>query len=293
MRRRDEVLVGLFTTVAIIVLALASIWLVRGGLNRGYLLHSRFAWGSGIKQGAPVWLVGVTVGAVDKVDLDPTGTLVITYRINREYSVPLGTTATIVPNGFFGDMAIALTPERPNLAAHEPGDTIPVGSQSAGLQAILQRVDTLSTQVSVLVGTLKTQFVDSGGIREMRRTAFAMNRLLETFNSVANVQSREIQSTLVALRSRINAVDSARLDSAVRTMQASANNLNAFTGELQTASTRFNSILTKVERGDGSLAKLMNDPGLYDDLRRIATRVDSMMLDLMANPRKYLKFSVF
>ncbi|HEX6316416.1 MAG TPA: MlaD family protein, partial [Gemmatimonadaceae bacterium] len=240
MRRRDEVLVGLFTTVAIIILALASIWLVRGGLNRGYLLHSRFAWGSGIKQGAPVWLVGVTVGAVDKVDLDPAGTLVITYRINREYSVPLGTTATIVPNGFFGDMAIALTPERPNPAAHEPGDTIPVGTQSAGLQAILQRVDTLSTQVSVLVGTLKTQFVDSGGIREMRRTAFAMNRLLETFNQVTNVQSREIQSTLVALRSRINAVDSARLDSAVRTMQASANNLNAFTGELQTASTRFN-----------------------------------------------------
>ena len=64
MRRRDEVLVGLFTTVAIIILALASIWLVRGGLNRGYLLHSRFAWGSGIKQGAPVWLVGVTVGGV-------------------------------------------------------------------------------------------------------------------------------------------------------------------------------------------------------------------------------------
>jgi phospholipid/cholesterol/gamma-HCH transport system substrate-binding protein len=293
MRRRDEVLVGLFTTVAIIVLALASIWLVRGGLNRGYLLHSRFAWGSGIKQGAPVWLVGVTVGAVDKVDLDPTGTLVITYRINREYSVPLGTTATIVPNGFFGDMAIALTPERPNPNAHEPGDTIPVGLQSAGLQAILQRVDTLSTQVAVLVGTLKTQFVDSGGIREMRRTAFSMNRLLETFNQVANAQSREIQSTLVALRSRINAVDSARLDSTVRTMQVAANNLNAFTQELQTASTRFNTILGKVENGDGSLAKLMNDPGLYNDLRRIATRVDSMMLDLMANPRKYLKFSVF
>ena len=96
MRRRDEVLVGLFTTVAIIILALSSIWLVRGGLNRGYLLHSRFAWGSGIKQGAPVWLVGVTVGAVDKVDLSPDGTLVVTYRIQRAYRVPMGSVATIV-----------------------------------------------------------------------------------------------------------------------------------------------------------------------------------------------------
>lgn len=293
MRRRDEVLVGLFTTVAIIILALAAIWLVRGGLNRGYLLHSRFAWGSGIKQGAPVWLVGVTVGTVDKVDLDPAGTLVITYRIARGYRVPLGTVATIVPNGFFGDMAVALTPPAPNLASHEPGDTIPVGLQSAGLQALLQRADTLTSSLSIMMGTLKTEFVDSGGIRDMRRTALAMNRLLATIDAVAQTQNRELSATMVALRSRINAVDSARIDSTLRTMQQAATSLQAFSADLQTASTRFNGILTKVESGEGSIAKLMNDPGLYNDLRRVATRVDSMMVDLMKNPRKYLKFSVF
>ena len=293
MRRRDEVLVGLFTTVAIIILALASIWLVRGGLNRGYLLHSRFAWGSGIKQGAPVWLVGVTVGAVDKVDLDQAGTLVITYRIQRNHRVPLGSVATIVPNGFFGDMAIALTPPRPNPMSYEPGDTIPVGTTSAGLQALLQRADTLSSSVSIMMGTLKSQFVDSGGIREMRRTAFAMNRLLENINQVATVQSREFQATLVALRSRVNAVDSARIDSAVRTMQAASKSLEAFTGELQTASTRFNKILTEIDSGDGSLAMLKNDPALYNNLRLVTTRIDSLIMDLMKNPRKYLKFSVF
>jgi phospholipid/cholesterol/gamma-HCH transport system substrate-binding protein len=293
MRRRDEVLVGLFTTVGIIVLALTSIWLVRGGLNRGYLLHSRFAWGAGIKQGAPVWLVGVTVGAVDKVDLDQAGTLVITYRIAREYKVPMGTVATIVPNGFFGDMAVAFTPPAPNPVSHEPGDTIPVGITSAGLQVLLQRADTLTTTLAVMMGTLKTQFVDSGGIREMRRTAVAMNKLLGTINEVALTQNREISSTLVALRSRIGAVDSARVDSMVRTMQQAATSLNAFSADLQTASTRFNAVLTKVESGDGTMAKLINDPALYNDIRRIATRVDSLMLDLMANPRKYLKFSVF
>ena len=293
MRRRDEVLVGLFTTVAIIILALSSIWLVRGGLNRGYLLHSRFAWGSGIKQGAPVWLVGVTVGAVDKVSLDQNGTLVVTYRIQRDYRVPMGSVATIVPNGFFGDMAIALTPPRPNPVSYEPGDTIPIGVASAGLQALLQRADTLTGALSIMMGALKSQFVDSGGIREMRRTAFALNRVLESFNQIAAIQSRELQQTLVALRSRVNAVDSVRIDSTMRAFQASASSLQALSGELQTASTRFNTILNKVENGDGSLAKLMNDPGLYNDLRKVATRVDSMMADLMKNPRKYLKFSVF
>jgi phospholipid/cholesterol/gamma-HCH transport system substrate-binding protein len=293
MRRRDEVLVGLFTTVAILILALASIWLVRGGLNRGYLLHSRFAWGAGIKQGAPVWLVGVTVGTVDKVDLDPRGTPLVTYRIQSGYSVPLGSLATIVPNGFFGDQAIALTPTAPNEAAYSPGDTIPVGIPAAGLQGLLSRADTLTGSLSVMMQTLRSQFVDSGGLAAMRQTAQAMNRTLLNINQIATVQSREIQSTLVALRSKINSVDSARVDSTIRSLQSTAEGMQVLSRELQASSTRFNSLMTKVESGDGSLSKLLNDPALYNDIRRIAFRVDSLMMDFRANPRKYLKFSVF
>lgn len=293
MRRRDEVLVGLFTTVAILILALASIWLVRGGLNRGYLLHSRFAWGAGIKQGAPVWLVGVTVGTVDKVDLDPRGTLFITYRIQSGYSVPLGTRATIVPNGFFGDQAIAFTPTAPNEVAHAPGDTIPVGIPAAGLQGLLSRADTLTGSLSVMMQTLRSQFVDSGGLAAMRQTAVAMNRTMLNLNQIATVQSREIQATLVALRGKINAVDSARVDSTIRALQSTAEGMQVLSRELQASSVRFNSLMTKVESGNGSLSKLLNDPALYDDIRRIAFRVDSLMIDFRANPRKYLKFSVF
>ena len=293
MRRRDEVLVGLFTTVAILIVALSSIWLVRGGLNRGYLLHSRFAWGAGIKQGAPVWLVGVTIGTVDKVGLDPRGTLVVTYRIQKDYSVPLGTVATIVPNGFFGDQAIAFTPAAPNEVSHAPGDTIPVGVPSAGLQALLSRADTLTGALSVMMLTLRSQFVDSGGIAEMRRTAHTLNRTMTTFGQVAETQSRELQATLVALRKGMSSIDSARVDSTVRALQASAQSFQTLTGEMQTASARLNALMAKVDSGGGSLSKLLNDPLLYEDIRRIAVRVDSLMIDFQKNPRKYLKFSVF
>lgn len=293
MRRRDEMLVGLFTTVAIIVLALASIWLVRGGLSRGYLLHSRFTWGAGVKQGAPVWLVGVTIGSVDNVELDPRGTLLVTYRIQAQYRVPLGTKATIVPNGFFGDQAIALTPDAPNDQSFAPGDTIPIGLAGAGLQGLMQRADTLTGAISAMLLSLRSQMVDSGGFAEIRRTTVALNKLLATANQVAEVQSKELQATMVALRGKMAAIDSSRVDSTVRALQASAQAFQALTGELNTASNKFNSILTKVESGDGSVAKLLNDPGLYNDLRAVAGRVDSLLVDLMRNPRKYLKFSVF
>jgi phospholipid/cholesterol/gamma-HCH transport system substrate-binding protein len=287
------VLVGLFTTVAVIILALASIWLVRGGLNRGYPLHSRFSWGAGIKQGAPVWLVGVTIGTVDDVALDPRGFLIVTYRIASDFGVPRGTIASIVPNGLFGDMAVALTPEAPNEVAFAPGDTIPVDESATGLQALLQRADTLTGAVGDVIKTLKTQMVDSGGIAELRRTTQAMNRLLVTMNEVATVQSREMQATLQTARTRLAAIDSAVIDSTLRGMQASVAAMETFTSELSTASTRFNTILAQVDSGDGSLARLLHDPTLYNDFRGLLSRVDSLMLDMMANPRRWFRFSVF
>ena len=106
MKRRDEVLVGLIVTVAIIVTVLGSLWLARGGLSKGYPLYAKFPWGAGLKQGQPVWLVGVTVGYLDEVELHQDGTLVTTLRIQKSYQVPVTSTAAVVPNGIFGDFRV-------------------------------------------------------------------------------------------------------------------------------------------------------------------------------------------
>src|SRR3989337_2102419 len=101
MKKRDEVLVGLLLIVTIVIAVLGSLWLARGGLAKGYPLYAKFPWGAGLKQGQPVWLVGVSVGYVDQVDLHQNGTLVTTLRIQKEYRVPVTSTATVVPNGIF------------------------------------------------------------------------------------------------------------------------------------------------------------------------------------------------
>jgi ABC-type transporter Mla subunit MlaD len=70
MKRRDEVLVGIFTTIAVAVGILGALWLARGGLSSGYPLYATFPWAQGLKQGQPVFLAGVTVGYVDRIELD-------------------------------------------------------------------------------------------------------------------------------------------------------------------------------------------------------------------------------
>ncbi len=293
MKRRDEVLVGMFTTVAVTVAVLGALWLARGGLSNGYPLYSRFPWGAGLKQGQPVWLVGVTVGFVDKVELDPRGTLVATYRIQKDYKVPKGTSATVVANGFFGDVAIALTPAAPNAQSYAPGDTVPVGKAAVGIAALTARADTITQGVNSILGSAREQLVDSGGIAEIRLTLAASNRLVAQLGQIAALQSRELQATLGVVRSRAAAIDSTQVDSTVRALRAASQNMQSVTNELKTTSDRLNSVLAKVDSGNGTVGKLLSDPGLYNDLRSVMARVDSLTADLKKNPRKYVNLSIF
>jgi phospholipid/cholesterol/gamma-HCH transport system substrate-binding protein len=293
MKRRDEVLVGIFTTTAIAVVVLGALWLARGGLDAGYPLYSRFPFGAGLKQGQPVWLAGVTVGVVDNITLDPTGTIVATYRIQDDYTVPKGATATVVPNGFFGDQAIALTPDFITTEVFAEGDTVPLGKSSGGLALLTARADTLTAGVNAILGSVREQFVDSGGMREMRATLASANALVAQLAQIAALQSRELQSTIATVRSRAAAIDSMQVDSTVRSLRAASANMATVTGELKTTTDRLNGILAKVESGEGTAGKLINDPGLYNDLRSVLARVDSLTADLKKNPKRYINLEIF
>jgi phospholipid/cholesterol/gamma-HCH transport system substrate-binding protein len=60
------------------------------------------------------------------------------------------------------------------------------------------------------------------------------------------------------------------------------------------------SILDKIDRGNGSLGRAVNDPTLYQALLAAASHVDeaavgasALVRDLRARPGRYIRFSVF
>jgi phospholipid/cholesterol/gamma-HCH transport system substrate-binding protein len=53
------------------------------------------------------------------------------------------------------------------------------------------------------------------------------------------------------------------------------------------------SIAAKVDDGQGTLGLLVNDPGLYADLRSATQSLNSLTQDIMQNPSRYLKLSIF
>ena len=293
MKKRDEVLVGLVITVAVIVVVLGSLWLARGGLSKGYPLYVKFPWGAGLKQGQPVLLVGVNVGYVDEVELHQDGILVTTLRIVKSYQVPLTSKAAVVPNGIFGDQAIALTPSRPDPRSFKPGDTVPIGPSTPGISEITSKADSVMRSVNAITTALQTEMVASGGIHDLRNTIAATNRLVNDFAAIAAEQSRQLSATMTSLRRATGAIDPAKVDSTVTNLRTSSANLAEISGQLKETSGKLDLLLAKVDSGPGSVAKLLNDPGAYNDVRGVLQRMDSLLADIKKNPKRYINVKIF
>lgn len=293
MKRRDEVLVGIVATIAIALAVVGSLFLARGGLFPGYVVYGVFDWGSGLRQGQPVMLSGVTVGYVDAVDIREDGKLLVTMRVYKKYRVPKGTTAKPAPNGVFGDMMVAMKPDKPTTEYFAVMDTIPAAAGAAGIAEVLAKVDSISVDVRGLTQALRKELVDEGGLRDIRKTVTSANSLIVELTRIADVQSAELTKTQHSLQRLANAVDSAQVDSTVRSLGELSRNVTMLTNDLRGTTNQLNGILTKLDKGDGTAAQLLNDPGLYRDVRSLVQRLDSLSTDFQKNPRKYIKLSIF
>jgi phospholipid/cholesterol/gamma-HCH transport system substrate-binding protein len=293
MKRRNEVLVGILLTAGVVIGVLGTIWLVRGGFSRGYPLYSRFKWGAGVKQGQPVRLAGVQVGVVSDVELDPKGTILVTMSIEKVYSVPRNSVAAVVPVGIFGDQEIALTPAEPSPIAFNKGDSVPPSLPKAGLPELTARADTISQRLDDVAKAVQVELVAGGGIADLRKTLASTNDLARSLSVIATEQSRQLSLTLTRFRNTAAALDSTQLDSVVRNLQLTSHNLAAFTDSLRGTAQQLNLVLAKANTGDGTLGKLLNDPGLYLDLRRLTTRLDSLTLDFKKHPKRYINLEIF
>jgi phospholipid/cholesterol/gamma-HCH transport system substrate-binding protein len=235
----------------------------------------------------------VNVGFVNNVEIRTDGLLIVQLRVRKQYKIPMGTTATIEPNGFFGDQLVALHPDKPNTLTYAPGDTLLSGHATPQIGDVLARVDTIAANISVLTSALKKELVEGGGFTELRHAVRSADSFMADLKRVAAEQNAELTKTQMALRKATSAVDSIAIDSTLRSFRGAAANVNKLTADLSDATAKLNATIERATTGNGSLAKFMNDPEMYNQVKALTARIDDLIADFKKNPRKYIKLSIF
>jgi len=292
MKRRNEVLVGLLLTIALVIGVAGTIWLVRGGLSSGYPLYAVFNWGANLKVGQPVRLAGVQVGYVGDVALRDNGTLIVTLNIEDGRRVPANAKAIVTPVGIFGDAEVSLvvTPSAQSIAE---GDTVPAGTPPAGIPELTAKADSVASVAVDVSRRLQTELVQNGGLADLRATIAQTNALVAQVARIAAEQSRQLTLTQTTVRRSLAAADSAVIDSTLRNVRTLTANASALSDSLRVTTATLNATLARLQRGEGTAGKLLTDTLLYADVRRLVTRLDSLTLDFKKNPRRYINLEIF
>jgi phospholipid/cholesterol/gamma-HCH transport system substrate-binding protein len=70
-------------------------------------------------------------------------------------------------------------------------------------------------------------------------------------------------------------------------------NLSKTINDLQATVGNFNSLLSSIDKGEGSIGKLLKDEGLYNNLEGASKQLEELLQDMKLNPKRYVHFSLF
>lgn len=294
-----EVKIGASVLVALLALVFGINYLkgvnIFKAANYYYASYTNVA---GLAQSAPVTLNGYKVGLVRDVayEYDNPGHVRVELSLDRQLRLPEGTAAAIVtdmlgtstielrmgtsPNyievghklqaiegsGLMDKVTTELMPTIIQIAPHIDSLVVALTAIAAdpALQSSVKRLD-------VIMANLEKSTT------QLDRAMGAMPSIMNNANAtMANVKeiSANISQVSQALAVLSDDLKKMPLDSTLT-------HLNNITANLDEATEKLNS-------SNSSLGLLLNDPGLYNNINNSAAHIDSILIDLKKQPKRYI-----
>ena len=294
-----EIKVGILAVVCIFLLFFGFNYLK--GVNIFSSIHSFHGVYTnihGLELQAPVYIRGYKVGQVDNIDYDFTrdSSFTVDISIKRNINLPEGTRMALVSDGIMGGMAIELLLPANEVASKEDiaylptGATIPttvVPGLLDGLQeSVIQPLSNTLASLDTILGQLETQ-LDNNHIESILANAdLAVADLQTSSQQLRQVMSHQVPSVVTKLDTTMSDLQQVVTD-------VKAANIKATVARVDTALDNVNYLIADFRSPNGTVGMLLNDKGLYNHIDSAVVSVDSLLVDLKANPKRYVHFSLF
>ena len=273
---RTEIKVGLFVLAGIVILAYMSLRVGKFdfGKKKGYEISAYFDNASGLNQDVPVEIAGIEVGRVEQIDLD-RGKARVTMRIKPDISIPSDSKALIRARGLMGDKFIEIIPGRPDSPLLEDGDKVVNTSAPTDIDQLVNRLGDIALDIQKISRSLGNVLGGEEGEVKMRQILDNINDTTASLNRIIAENERRVNALLVNFQEFSK--DMKEVSEANKTaINEIVENFRQTTFQLKDAMESFNQIAQKIERGEGSLGRLINDPSTVEDLNRTLVHLRSI-----------------
>jgi phospholipid/cholesterol/gamma-HCH transport system substrate-binding protein len=265
-----------------------------------YVVHALFRDATGLVPRSRVQTAGIAIGEIESIRLE--GTMArVDVRIND--SIHLHQNATIAKRAVsvLGEFLLVVSPGNATTPELHSGERINTVLEGSSTDEIMNNVAVITERVRLVTERVADAFGSSNTSDDLRSTLHniaslsaevnravqanteVLTHTIQNVDRVTTTSGPEIQATLVNLResterlSQILGRGQPRDDNTVASAQQAVRNIAVATRDLREAMQHINNTTGVVDRGEGTVGRLLHDETLIDEVQGAARSVTDLV----------------
>jgi phospholipid/cholesterol/gamma-HCH transport system substrate-binding protein len=285
------------------------------------------------RVGNAVVIRGVVGGRVQTIELAPNGWVDVHMKVDPSVQLPADPVVLLNESSLFGEWQATVIERdalphdealQREIADPGRGPGVLPGASQPGIGKLTAVAGQIAGDVANVAGRVEVAF-DEQAARELRGSIRNASDLSTTLSSVVRAHASDLDVLSVELRKAVETLNRAantvqatagRVDSATTSpqVQSIVTDVAAASTELRKAATQVNdlsarfgksqarldallatgdSVLSKINAGQGSLGLMVNDPSMYRRTDSLLVQLRALVADIQANPKKYISVRIF
>ncbi|MDR1922050.1 MAG: MCE family protein [Candidatus Adiutrix sp.] len=280
-----EIKVGLFVLAAIGVLIWMAVRL--GGLSISshdtYRVSAIFPSALGLKQGVAVEVAGIQVGSVAQIELYDNHQARVVMAIRQGILLPQDSAAYIRASGVLGDKYVELVPGGPTSAKLEDNGVIANARASADISELMEKLGEIAEDIKKITSPLA-----EGNLGEdVRDMVVNLRDMSQRLDGIVKTNESGLKETLDSLKIAMeNLKDITEKINAGEGSLGRLVNDDSTVRELNASLAALRNISGKISSGEGTLGRLVNDDSTIDKIDQALSGINNYL-------EKEDKFKVF
>ena len=248
---------------------------------------------SGLSASSPVYANGYRIGVVQKIiyDYENHGDIVAVLGIDNKLKMPKGTYAEIASD-LLGNIKLEVQfgPDFDDLM--EVGDTLSGGVHEGALGKaanLVPHLERMLPKIDSILGNINMLLSDTSirnSLQHIDQITYDFTKTSKELSILSASLNRQVPHMLASADGVLTNVDTL-------TQSLNALDLAATMAKVDMTLRNVQELTAKLNSKEGTVGLMLNDPGIYNNLNSTAAHLDSLMIDLKANPWRYVHFSVF
>lgn len=312
---KREVKLALTAIAAIIILIWGINFLKAKALfDRNNVFYGVYDRVDGLKISSSVIYRGYSVGQVTAINFtgERFDKVLVQFTVGKKLEIPSNSVAAIQSSDLMGSKSINLIPGNSTTYA-ESGDTLRSQLELGLMEQLNKQLEPLKRKAENVMVSLDSvllalqEIFSDGANGNIRSSLKSVSRTLDnveeasgTLNSLLKEESGKISTIL----ENINSI-TANLESNNSKVNSSLDNISSISDSLRSINLnntvrylnhvllQADSIVIKINRGQGTLGNVVNDNELYYNLTAVSENLDKLLTEFRQNPKRFLNLSVF